>query len=337
MKQIKSAKYVFVGVLLGLIFQSEIATPVSAEVKDDVVAFLTPRLEHIQRSHTGLNYESIENSMKDGKRVQNWKRVRSCGSCLCIYSGIAREPKIPVADPFAWQLDASIRIPERDFYTVQLFNDRYRASFGDLSRFERDGKKTLERVDAISSPERPPALKLLLGEAFFGGSVADFVCSSTTTTVEFVDGVLNGRATKKLTVNGKVLPRDSTLYRCTWEFDAEAGYCVKSSWNPLSGGNFSGEYLVQYADTSGGKWIPRNITMRLGSDHDERTTYFRGWDTECRMDAQECFLSHHGLKEPVMSIDPKPRIPRWFVWGNVGLILLVVGWIINGRVRHRKK
>jgi|GEM_PF-2336179 len=336
--------------MLGLLLP-QMVKPAAADVKRDIAAFLAPRVERILRSHPCLNYESIENSSKNGRQTQQWTRVRACSNGFCIYSGIAAESKIPVGDPTAWQQHKSILIPERDFYTVELFNDQYSASFIDNSRFEKDGTKSLERVEAMSRSENPPALRLLLGEAGLTGTIMDFVAIPSTTDLEFVELKRDGRPVRRLTANGKFLPRISSLYRCTWDFDAETGYCLKASLEPLGGGKLSRAYSIEYANTSGDAWIPAKLTMQVGPDDGEHTFYFRNWTTDCFMDPQECMLGYHGFKEPVLSMLPKspmspidttPRISLWFVWGNVGILLLVAGWTLSNRgwlrmKRHRDR
>jgi hypothetical protein len=301
-----------------------------ADKKEDAITFLDSTTSKLPEVLRCFNCEILDTWSEKGKRIQEWQRVRAGAEGFCVYSGITANPKIQIEDPAAWQSDPKVVIPARDFYQVDLGNDQYTASFVDLSRFEEGGEKSLERVQPVSRPIRPGILAMMCGEFLIDGSVAEFIRSPTVEVVEF-DDVKNsdGPAVTRLVVDCGPSNRDSRSApdQITWKFDARTGACTYCS-SEL--GTLKRDYAVEYSEPKNGIMYPKKATMTSPAITD-RVQLVRDFTTACTMNPGECLLSYHGFSEPDLMTGKPSAAGNWLLWGNVGIIFLLLGYLIRRR------
>jgi hypothetical protein len=308
-----------------------------ADPKSEAVEFLRSTAPRIMEAFRCFNYETLTTIPKDGERLQKWARVRSGPEGVCAYSGATRNPKLQVADPGAWHADPGIAIPERDFFSVELGNERYTARFYDKGRLEEGAGRVLTEVKRTSDAKRPDLLRMMLGETIIQDRVLDFIRRPETEVVEFTESTRNGRAVKRLVAKGQIAQattqRMKSLNRFTWEFAAETGYCVHSDGGRALGDVAELEYGVDYsAADQNGVLFPEAATIRSGSRSKPRTLFVRNCNTDCIMDPGESFLNYHGFNEPAFPED-RARLKAWLIWANVGIILIILGLLLRRRAR----
>lgn len=329
------ADYSCLSLFFVLVLSTTATQCASGAGKDDAVQFVNSTTGQIPKAFRCFSYEALLSWSQQGTRSQDWEKVRSRDRCFCVHSGSTNNPKFQVPDPTLWQSDESVVIPERDFYTVRLSNERYTASFTDQSRFTEGAGKMLERVSRTSRPERPSVLMMMLGEVFTHTTVADFISNPSSEVVEFVDRTRDGRSAKKLVVRlgvESMNSRESLPNQFTWEFDTQTGYCVNASASRVGQDSAEMEYSIAYTTKSDDVWFPEKIIMRTGTLGVERTLYVRNCSTECTMNDRECLLSYHGLKEPDFLSDSSSRV--WLIWANVGVVLIILGFLLR---RYRRR
>jgi len=302
-----------------------------ADLKTDALTFVTARFVEIETANRCLNYESLAAWRQKGKDFQEWERVRSSDSTICTYSGRTTNRDLLIADPLAWQKGQGRQIAESDFYATNVYNKKYRARVVNKGRFEEGGSKSLGMVERTTAVERPFALQAILGEAIVDARLAEFINAPATTVMAVEDSFLNGKACKRLVLEG-VLPRSrpanenqTPRHRCEWYLDAATGLCYRVSWKPVFGSGFEGMYSLEYARTVGDNLIPSKLTVESILPRAVRTTYFRRWNTDCLMDPAESSLSYHGIAEP----DIASSVGSWLLWANAGVILLLAAWVLR--------
>ena len=308
-----------------------------ADLKSDAVEFLNPATSQIRESCRCFNYETLTTILKDGDRLQKWARVRSSPEGVCAYSGATRNPELAVPSPEAWHSDSSVVISERDFFSVELSNDRYTARFYNKGRLQKGAGKVLTDVKRTVGAKRPDLLMMMLGETIIQDRVLDFIRSPGTDVLEFTDAARDGRPVKKLVVNGQVAQaqthRIKSLNRFAWEFDAETGYCVYSNGGQANLDVSDLEYSIDYsASKQNGVLFPERVNIRSGRRSKPRTLFVRNCSVDCVMEPRESFLSYHGFKEPTFPAD-RTRMRAWLIWANVGIILIILAFLLRRRVQ----
>jgi hypothetical protein len=305
-----------------------------ADTREDAIRFLGATTSKLPDTLRCFNYETLDTWSEKGVRTQEWQKVECDADGYCIYSGITKNRTIQIKDPAAWQLDLDVVIPERDFYQVELGNDRYVARFFDMSRFEKGAGKTLERVDPVLAPKRPGVVSMMLGEVFTNCPVEEYIRRPTVDVAEFEEVTVEGNAVKRLVAVSQAsdLHKSTSQSRVVWEFDAKTGYCLSSTSGDKGARR---EYSIKYSKSSSGITIPISITTKSAALESDRVMFVRDCTTSCTMDSNECLLSYHGFKEPEMSSTKSLATRSWFIWGNVGIVFVISGFLLRRRFANR--